>query len=70
MSFQVLLTPECEALPVGSIIRSAWNLPGQGAYAVRTPDHWLMLDSDRTKGLRDDLGGGWVVEYVPEEKQL
>ncbi len=61
----ILSTPECEALPVGSIVHSAWNKYRE--YAVKTPTHWLTLDPNRTVGLSSECGDGWVVDYVPTQ---
>jgi len=61
----ILSRAECEALPVGSIVHSAWNKYRE--YAVKTPTHWLMLNLDKTVGLSTECGDGWVVDYVPTQ---
>lgn len=63
--FNVILTHECEALPVGSIVHCAWSHHRE--YAVKTPTHWLMPDVNRTVGLSSEYGDGWVVDYVPSK---
>lgn len=65
MNPTILSPSECEALPVGSIVHSAWNKYRE--YAVKTPTHWLMLDVDGTVGLSSEFGSGWVVDYVPTQ---
>lgn len=58
---------ECDTLPVGSIVHSAWCLAGYRMYAVMTKAGWIMLDNEHTRGLAAEYGDGWVVDWVPEQ---